>query len=114
MAKQFLVIENAKELSLSDGMIVIADKETGEVNLRPIEDVQMIIHLHSNLYVRYCATSSNAKVHKERVKQLIPSYCCDVSIIMSSDGQEQSTYHCQNRRRKNREIYNKPVMVEFF
>ena len=26
-------------------------------------------HLHSNLYVRYCSTASNAAIHKERVKK---------------------------------------------
>lgn len=29
MAKQTLIIETAKELSLNDGMIVITDRETG-------------------------------------------------------------------------------------
>jgi len=31
MAKQTLVFESAKELSLSGGMIVITDKDSGEV-----------------------------------------------------------------------------------
>lgn len=43
MAKQTLVFESAKELSLSGGMIVITDKDSGEVVIRPIEDVQMIM-----------------------------------------------------------------------
>ena len=46
MSKQTLVIETAKELSLNNGMIVITDKETGEMNLRPLEDVQMIMIDH--------------------------------------------------------------------
>lgn len=46
MAKQTLVIETAKELSLRGGMIVITDKETGEISLRPIEDVQLIMLDH--------------------------------------------------------------------
>lgn len=46
MAKQTLVIETAKELSLRDGMIAITDKETGEIVSRPIEDVQLIMLDH--------------------------------------------------------------------
>lgn len=43
MAKQTLVFETAKELSLSGGMMVIADRETGETTVRPIEDIQMVM-----------------------------------------------------------------------
>ncbi|MBO7051730.1 MAG: type II CRISPR-associated endonuclease Cas1 [Prevotella sp.] len=43
MAKQTLVIETAKELSLNDGMIVITDRDTGEIELRSLEDVQMVM-----------------------------------------------------------------------
>lgn len=43
MAKQTLVFESAKELSLSDGMMVITDRETGEITLRPLEDIQMVM-----------------------------------------------------------------------
>ncbi len=71
-------------------------------------------HLHSNLYIRYCSTSSNATMHKERVKRIIPCECCDISIIISSDAQEQNTYHSINRKRKNRPHYGKPENVEFF
>ena len=46
MAKQTLVIESAKELSLNGGMIVITDKETGGVDLRPLEDVRMLMIDH--------------------------------------------------------------------
>lgn len=46
MAKQTLVIESAKELSQRDGMIVIADRETGDEVLRSLEDVQMIMIDH--------------------------------------------------------------------
>ena len=34
MAKQTLIIETAKELSLNDGMIVITDRDTGDVELK--------------------------------------------------------------------------------
>lgn len=71
-------------------------------------------HLHSNLYVRYCFTAANAAIHKERVKEIIPRDCCDISIILSSDSQEQSIYHSINRRRKKRLSYGKPSNVEFF
>lgn len=46
MAKQTLVVESAKELSLRGGMIVILDKETGEESLRPLEDVRMVMIDH--------------------------------------------------------------------
>ena len=41
MAKQTIVIESAKDLSLQEGMIVITDRETGEISLRSLEDVRM-------------------------------------------------------------------------
>lgn len=71
-------------------------------------------HLHQNLYVRYCTTSSNANIHKDRVKKLIPRESCDISIIMTSDNQEQSTYHSLNRKHSKKHTYGKPMMVEFF
>ena len=37
-------------------------------------------HLHLNLYVRYCFTASNAVIHKERVKELIPRECYYISL----------------------------------
>ena len=43
MAKQTLVFESPKELSLKDGMLVIADRETEETTLRSLEDIQMIM-----------------------------------------------------------------------
>lgn len=43
MAKQTLVFESAKELSLSNGMLAITDKETGDITLRSLEDIQMIM-----------------------------------------------------------------------
>ena len=41
MAKQTLVFESAKELSLSNGMLAITDKETGDITLRSLEDIQI-------------------------------------------------------------------------
>ena len=52
MSKQTLVIETAKELSLNNGMIIIMDIETGEMSLRPLEDVQMIMIDHHSASVR--------------------------------------------------------------
>lgn len=69
--------------------------------------------LHANLYVRYCTTGSNAAVHKERVKRVMPCNCCDISIIMVSDSQEGNVYHSLNRRKKNKIDYSKPIVVEF-
>jgi len=43
MAKQTLVFESAKELSLNNGMLAITDKDSGEITLRSLEDVQMIM-----------------------------------------------------------------------
>ena len=41
MAKQTLVFESAKELSLSNGMLAITDKETGDITFRSLEDIQI-------------------------------------------------------------------------
>lgn len=71
-------------------------------------------HLHKNLYLRYCSTSSNAIMHKERVKSMISHGCCDISIILSSDGQEQNTFHSLKRKHKKNLLYKKPLDVEFF
>lgn len=70
-------------------------------------------HLHANLYLRYCTTASNAAMHKERVKRIIPCDCCDISIIMIPDSQEQNVYHSLTRKRKKKILYDKPSLVEF-
>lgn len=70
--------------------------------------------LHQNLYLRYCTTTSNAIVHKERIKDVIPDVCCDISIIMLPDSQEQNIYHSLKRRRSKHAVYIKPKNVEFF
>lgn len=41
MAKQTLVFESAKELSLNNGMLAITDKDSGEITLRSLEDVHL-------------------------------------------------------------------------
>ena len=46
MARQTIVIESPKELSLREGMIMIADRETAEEILRPLEDIRMIMIDH--------------------------------------------------------------------
>lgn len=46
MAKQTLIIETAKELSLRGGMIVLADRESGTETLRPLEDVRLVMIDH--------------------------------------------------------------------
>ncbi len=51
MAKQTLIIETAKKLSLCDGMISIADKDTGEIALRPLEDVQTVMIDHHSAQI---------------------------------------------------------------
>lgn len=43
MAKQTLIFETAKDLSLKDGMMVIADKDSNVFVYRSIEDIQMIM-----------------------------------------------------------------------
>ena len=70
--------------------------------------------MHDNLYVRYCSTGDNAKVHRERVKSMIPSKWCDVSIIMSADSQESNAFHCLNRKHSDSLVYGKYDDVEFF
>ena len=46
MAKQTIIIESAKELSLRGGMLVITDKNNGDEILRPLEDIQTIMIDH--------------------------------------------------------------------
>lgn len=70
-------------------------------------------HLHSNIFVRYCVSSKNATIHKERVKVLIPEAGCDVSILLIPDNMENNIYHSLGRRRKKKICYDKPQMVEF-
>lgn len=72
------------------------------------------LQMHENMYVRYCSTSNNANVHKERVKNMIPTKWCDVSIIFSADNQENNAYHSLNRKRSKSYIHEKPKNVEFF
>ena len=43
MAKQTLVFESPIELTLKGGMIVITDRKTGEITMRSLEDVQMVM-----------------------------------------------------------------------
>ena len=43
MAKQTLVFESPKELSLKDNMIVIKDRDTEEMTLRSLEDIRLIM-----------------------------------------------------------------------
>lgn len=43
MAKQTLVFESPKELSLKDGMPVISDRDKGEIVKRSLEDIQVIL-----------------------------------------------------------------------
>ncbi|MBP5306513.1 MAG: type II CRISPR-associated endonuclease Cas1 [Paludibacteraceae bacterium] len=49
MAKQTLIIETAKSLSLRGGMIVIEDRTTETETLRSLEDVRMIIVDHHSV-----------------------------------------------------------------
>ena len=43
MAKQTLVFESPKELSLKDNLIVIKDRDTEEMTLRSLEDIRLIM-----------------------------------------------------------------------
>ena len=70
--------------------------------------------LHENLYVRHCRTSQNADIHKDRIKSMIPQKCCDISIIMAPDSQENNIYHSLNRKRSKKIVYGKHGNVEFF
>lgn len=72
------------------------------------------VKLHKNLHVRYCTTSNNAAIHKERVKRFIPQQICDISILMVPDNQDNNTYHSFRQRRKSQPSIIKPSMVEFF
>ena len=70
--------------------------------------------LHENLYARYCTTTSNALMHKERVKEIIPAKWCDISVILSADSQEGNVFHSLSRKRTKKIVYGKHGNVEFF
>lgn len=61
MAKKTLIIETAKELSVNEGMVVITDRETGEVFLRPIEDIRMIMIDHYSVRISIPLITRQAK-----------------------------------------------------
>ena len=70
--------------------------------------------LHENLYARYCTTASNALMHKERVKEIIPAKWCDINVILSADSQEGNVFHSLSRKRTKKIVYGKYGNVEFF
>ena len=71
------------------------------------------VALHRNLFARYCTSSDNATMHKERVKKMIPERGCDVSILLVSDSNMNQAYHRLGCRRGHGTCV-KPEMVDFF
>jgi CRISPR-associated protein Cas1 len=51
MAKQTLVFESPMELSLKGGMIAITNRESGEMTLRSLEDIQFIMIDHHSVRI---------------------------------------------------------------
>lgn len=49
MAKQTLVFESPMELSLKGGMIAITNRESGEMTLHSLEDIQFIMIDHHSV-----------------------------------------------------------------
>lgn len=102
MAKQTLVIETAKELSLKCGMIVIADKESGEETLRPIEDLRtLIVDNHS---VRITVPLIN-----ELVRNNVCIVYCDERHMPASMMMDLDSNSLQSKRFQSQLSASKPV-----
>ena len=54
--------------------------------------------INSNLYVRYCASHSNALMHKERIKKKLFEKS-RISIIFTLNKENEISYHYYGRRR---------------
>ena len=73
------------------------------------------LKLNANLFVRYCSSMTNAKMHKERIKKKLFANS-RISIIFVLDKQNDYSYHFYGRKRyKNypQELKSLPF-VEFF
>ena len=95
MSKQTLVIETAKELSLNNGMIVITDKETGEMNLRPLEDVQMIMIDHHSARVTTPLITKLAKYNVSVVFCDETHMPASMTMDLESNSLQSKRFQCQ-------------------
>lgn len=102
MAKQTIIIETAKELSLRCGMIVIVDKESGEETLRPIEDLRtLIVDNHS---VRITVPLIN-----ELVRSNVCIVYCDEKHMPASMMMDLESNSLQSKRFQSQLSAAKPV-----
>lgn len=95
MAKQTLVIESAKDLSLRGGMIVITDRDTGEIDLRSLDDVQMIMIDH------HSARMTVPLITRLTENNVCIVYCNEahmpVSMMMDLDSNATQSGHFQKQ-----------------
>lgn len=63
MAKQTLVFESPVELSLSDGMLSIMNKETKEITLRALEDIRLVMIDNHSVRITMPLISQFAKLN---------------------------------------------------
>ena len=102
MAKQTIIVETAKELSLRCGMIAIADKVSGEEALRPIEDVRtLIVDNHS---VRITVPLIN-----ELVRNNVCIVYCDEKHMPASMMMDLESNSLQSKRFQAQLSATKPV-----
>lgn len=101
MAKQTLVIESPMEPSLQGGMVVITDKGTGEVTMRPLEDVGMV--MVDNIASRFTIPLLN-KLMENNVTVV---FCNEKHMLVlqylfvSSDRRKSITFRSMAIKKKN-------------
>ena len=72
--------------------------------------------LYPTMYVRHCATLSNAMLHRKRVMENVLPFG-KVSIILVADQQADLAYHycgITNDRKKEKKLPEIPDLIEFF
>ena len=113
MAKQTLVFESAKELSLNNGMLAITDKDSGEITLRSLEDVQMImidnhsVRMSIPLIVKLVKNNISIVYSEIPTKAMMMSASTCVAHIFKKVGGKfggfvKSAYLCTRIRQKGR------------
>ena len=114
MARQTLVFESPKELSLRGGMIVITDRNTGEITLRSLEDIRMIMVDHHSVRISVPLITQMSKLN-------ISVVFCDekhmptaMLMDMESNVVQSRRYRCQLAATKptNKQLWKQIVEVK--
>ena len=102
MPKQTLVFETPKELSLKDWMMVIADRSTGEITLRSLEDIQMVMIDNHSVRITVPLISKLSKLNVNVV------FCDEthmpVSMLMEMESNVLQAKHISSRGIKRKTL----------